>query len=522
MTGRTPLFSQVSRLLNEADRQNRPSPRLNRRQFLQRGSAAVAAGAALAALPASTLAKSQPRITIVGAGIAGLNAARELQRSGLTAAIYEGSERIGGRIWSGHDIMGPGLTTEIGGEFIDSGHKEMLALARGFGLPLIDVEAPSEQGLTKAFYFDGQMKTEAQVIEAFRPVAENIARDQRAVSFTDYTSYNQRALDLDNTPLSDYLVEVGATGFLRELLDVAYLTEYGGETDVQSALNLVFLIGTKTNQGFEEFGLSDQRYKVVGGNQRITNALASDVQAGGTPIHLGERLVAVREHRSAGAKTFICTFRSAGGGTHEVTTDILLLTVPFSVLRDIDLDVPLVPRVRRYIDECGYGTNSKLVLGFDRRYWRDSGRSGLFFTDLALQSGWDSSQLQPGTRGSLTIYTGGQQGIDAGAGSLQHQRNLALPQVEQLFPGAAANANDSAFRVIWPTYEWSKGSYTSFLPGQYTAFTGSATPTVIGDYPEPSGQLFFAGEHLSFDFQGYMEGGAVTGKEAARAIARVA
>lgn len=162
------------------------------------------------------------------------------------------------------------------------------------------------------------------------------------------------------------------------------------------------------------------------------------------------------------------------------------------------------------------------MLGFNRRYWRDSGFSGLFFTDLALQSGWDSSQLQPGDLASLTIFTGGNQGIAAGAGSLQSQRNAALPRVEQIFPGANANKNDRAFRFIWPTYEWSRGSYTSFTPGQYTAFTGSAQPTVIGDYPEPSGQLFFAGEHLNFDFQGYMEGGAVSGKEAARQIARVA
>ncbi|HRC62098.1 MAG TPA: FAD-dependent oxidoreductase [Dehalococcoidia bacterium] len=521
MTGHTPLFSQVSRLLNEADRRNREERGLSRRRFLKRGALSLGAAATVAALPSGVFAKSQPRITIVGAGIAGLSAANELQHAGLTATIYEGSNRIGGRMWSGHDIMGPGLTTEIGGEFIDSGHREMLAYARAFNLPLIDVESPSEQALVKAFYFDGQVKTAEQVIEAFRPVADVIARDQREVAFTDYTNYNQRALELDNTPLSDYLVQVGATGFLRELLDVAYLTEYGGETNVQSALNLVFLIGTKTNQGFEEFGVSDQRYKVVGGNQRITDALASQVQQGGSPIRLGERLVAVREQRGGGRKTFVCTFASAGG-THEVTTDILLLTTPFSVLRDIDLDVPLVPRVRHYIDECGYGTNSKLVLGFNRRYWRDSGFSGLFFTDLALQSGWDSSQLQPGDLASLTIFTGGNQGIAAGAGSLQSQRNAALPRVEQIFPGANANKNDRAFRFIWPTYEWSRGSYTSFTPGQYTAFTGSAQPTVIGDYPEPSGQLFFAGEHLNFDFQGYMEGGAVSGKEAARQIARVA
>lgn len=503
MTGRTPLFSSVSRLLNEADRRNRAETGISRRQFLKRGAAGIGVAATLAALPATALAKNQPKITIVGAGIAGLNAAWYLQRDGFASTIYEGSDRVGGRIWSAHNEMGHGLTTEVGAEFIDSGHKEMLRLVKRFDLDLLDVEAPSESGLTKTFYFDGQVKTEEQVVEAFRPVARVIAQDQKDVILDDYLHFNQRALELDNTPLSDYLVQVGATGFLRELLNVAYLTEYGGETNVQSALNLVFLIGTKTNHGFQEFGASDQRYKVAGGNDQITARIAADLDR---PVKLGHRLVAVDPDDDG----FVCTFET-GNGTKEVETDILLLTVPFSVLRDVDVTVPLPSVVRRYIDECGYGTNSKLVLGFDRRYWRDAGANGLFFTDLALQSGWDSSQLQSGQKGSLTIFTGGAQGIAVGNGSLSDQRDAAMPLINQIFPGANANKNNKAFRFVWPNYQWSKGSYTSFKPGQYTAFTGSAAPV---------GNLFFAGEHVSFDFQGYMEGGAVTGKEAARQIAQ--
>ncbi|MGE0228120.1 MAG: flavin monoamine oxidase family protein, partial [Dehalococcoidia bacterium] len=408
MTGKTPLLSNISRLIDEADRRNRLQDGLSRRHFLRRGTAALAAGAALAALPASTFpsaasASSQPKITIVGAGIAGLNAAWYLQRAGLNATVYEGSDRIGGRIWSGHDIMGPGLTTEIGGEFIDSGHKEMLRLTRRFDLDLIDVEAHSERDLIKTFHFGGASKTEDEVIEAFRPLAAVIAQDQQDVVLNDYTDYNERAFELDHTALSDYLTQIGATGFIRDLLDVAYLTEYGCETEQQSALNLVFLIGTKTNHGFQEFGASDQRCKVMGGNDRVTSAIANDLDR---PVRLGHRLVAVRPDGDG----FICTFETASG-VREVATDVLLLTLPFSVLRHIDLDVTVPTVVRRYIDECGYGTNSKLVIGFDRRYWRDAGKNGLFFTDLALQSGWDSSQLQPGHRGSLTVYTGGDQGV---------------------------------------------------------------------------------------------------------------
>jgi len=458
---------------------------------------------ALSSLPGKAFAASQPKITIVGAGIAGLNAAWYLQRSGLRSTVYEGSDRIGGRIWTARGVMGANLTTEIGGEFIDTGHKEMLRLANRFNLDLYDMEAPSEQGLNKGFYFNGQHKTEEQVIDAFKPVARRIREDQQNVEFEDFTSFNQLAFDIDHTPLSQYLVDVGATGFLRELLDVAYLTEYGLDTDEQTALNLVFLIGTRTNQGFQEFGASDQRYKIAGGNDQVTNAIANDLD--GCPIELGHKLIAIKSH----GQGFKLTFRKSGGGTKEVFTDILLLTLPFTLLREVDIDVDMPAVLGAFIDQCGYGTNSKVVVGFADRYWREDGWNGLYFTDLALQSGWDSTQLQPGQKGSLTVYTGGQEGLNAAQGSANHQRNLALARLEQTFPGAQANANGRVLRFTWPTYEWSKGSYTCFRPGQYTSFSGAALPV---------GNMFFAGEHTSFDFQGYMEGGAVSGKEAAKEI----
>ena len=66
--------------------------------------------------------KKQPEIAIIGAGITGLHAAYILKQAGITANVYEGSPRVGGRIASVPEMMGPGLWTEMGGEFIDSAH----------------------------------------------------------------------------------------------------------------------------------------------------------------------------------------------------------------------------------------------------------------------------------------------------------------------------------------------------------------------------------------------------------------
>src|SRR5688572_6651340 len=121
-----------------------------RRRFLRDSAIATAAvaGATLvggcsgpATAPAPTTG-GDARIAIVGGGMAGLNAAYKLRKVGLRAKIFEGSGRTGGRMFTAKDLLGDGLTTELGGEFIDSTHEEMLALMEEFGLEKLDTWAP--------------------------------------------------------------------------------------------------------------------------------------------------------------------------------------------------------------------------------------------------------------------------------------------------------------------------------------------------------------------------------------------
>jgi monoamine oxidase len=263
------------------------------------------------------------------------------------------------------------------------------------------------------------------------------------------------------------------------------------------------LIDTQLNDGFEIFGESDERYKVRGGNQQITDRLA---QMMASQIHREHRLVAIRE----GTRGYRLTFERAGGGQVEVQADFVLLTLPFTLLREVDIQVALPPVKRRAIDELGYGTNAKLILGFARRFWRDQGWNGDFFTDEPFQSGWDSSRLQVGSAGSLTLFLGGTPGVQVGQGTPHSQAAAFLPGVERLFPGATTHYTGNAVRFHWPSYPYAKGSYSCWKVGQYTSIAGAEF--------EPVGRLFFAGEHTSIDYQGYMNGGAETGRRAARLI----
>lgn len=479
----------------------------SRRRFLQAAGVAAAATAASRApawaLPPLNRHGAKPRIAIVGGGMAGLNAAYRLQRHGFDATIYEAAQRTGGRMFSAGGLLGEGLTTELGGEFIDSIHKDMLALADEFALTLLDDQAESEQGLIPdGYYFNGRFFSEEAVVEAFRPVARRIQHDLREAGFINFRDSTPAGRQLDRTSIAEYLDQIGAEGFLKELLDVAYVTEYGLESAEQSSLNLVYLIGTDTSNGFDVFGDSDERYRVLGGNQQIVDRLAGILA---DRIRLGHRLIALSENGRTPRLTF-----DTDGGPIDVDADFVLLTLPFTLLRDVDISFELPRWKRRAIDELGYGTNAKLLIGFQSRIWRDLGYQGRLFSDESYQNIWDNSTGQPTVEGGLTIFTGGRRGVEIGEGSIDKQVDTVMPAIEAAFPGASAARNGRAGRFHWPTYPFTKGSYSCWTVGQVS--------TIAGAEIEPVGRLYFAGEHCSYNFQGYMNGAAETGRKAARAI----
>ena len=518
---RTVTFSWIRRWLCLADLANRPGApsaeelvgrsweaSVSRREFLRAaGGAALVATAGELLRPLEVLAGPQaPRVAIVGAGIAGLSAGYSLRRAGIRPQIYEASTRTGGRIFSVRDAVVPGLVTEFGGEFIDSGHGEMLRFARLFGLRLIDLKEGGEARLRPTFYFDGRRISEAEVVRAFQPIARRIRQDQDAVGdVVTYRHHTPRARELDRISISEYLDRIGASGWVKELLEVAYVGEYGLEAGEQSALNLVLLIGTDPTPTFEVYGDSDERYSVRGGNQQIPNRLAQLLEPS---LYLGHRLVALRQRGSG----YRLAFERRGAGTVEVDADFVILTVPFTILRELELQVDLPPVKRRAIRELGYGTNSKLILGFQERVWRKAGSSGELFTDLPWQSGWDSSRGRPGKAGTYTVFLGGRAGVEVGEGLAQEQAEKVLPDLERIFPGVRAAATGRVARWHWPSDPFVRGSYACWKVGQYTSIAGAEF--------EPVGRLLFAGEHTSLEHQGYMNGAAETGRRAAQIVRR--
>lgn len=526
---KTPLFATLRKALQmalaankaqtDADEviQRADEARMTRRKFLENTGKTLAVGAVASltgeGLLTQSLFKKPARIVIVGAGMAGLSALHTLRKANKDAVVYESSGRTGGRIFTVQEAMGPGTWTEFGGEFIDSNHADMWALAsdktlREQPLEMIDYAQTSENALTKeAFFFEGKHHTLAQLVEQFRLFADRIAAD--AAKLPDDISYKTKdpiVRNLDHLSLSEYLEKIGATGWVKRFIEVSYESEYGLSPQVQSAINLIWLISTDTEGGkFELFGESDERYKIKGGNQSITDALATKYAS---HIQLNRSLISLRQKGHLYELTF-------SGMKDPVTADFVILTIPFTRLRQIDLQIKKMPELKmRSIRELGYGTNAKLMMGMKTHYWRDQGYQALCYADNGIPNGWDNAQLQTPVdqTAGFSILFGGPSGIELGQGTPAQQRDIYLPKLEQIFPGAVAQHNGQLARMHWPTQPHTLCSYICYTTGQYTGIGGAEQM--------PVGRVFFAGEHCGGEFGGFMNGAAKSGREAAEAVLR--
>ncbi|MBN8549034.1 MAG: FAD-dependent oxidoreductase [Deltaproteobacteria bacterium] len=511
-SARTPLFATLRAALQEVALPLERQQELERRRYSRREALKLLGASGVALGLSTTLSAchkrvhqsetSGPRIAIVGAGIGGLNTAHHLKKAGLDATIYEAALRPGGRCHSTIDLLGPGLVTELGGEFLDSTHLDMLSLAKEFKLEVYDVKGPGEEKYIEAYSFGERLYSNESILEAFRPAAARIAQD--AAVFATWTDVpSPQVLDLDRTSLSEYLERIGVQGWLKDLIRVAYVTEYGIDADQQSALNLICLISTDTqDQEFDLYGSSDERYKIRGGNQRIPNALAQKYQ---DHIRYGHLLESIAERNGRYRLTF-----QREGSVAEVDADIVVVAIPFTLLRSVNLPDSFPPQKLQVIRELGYGMNSKMLMGFNSRPWRDLGYSGSFFSGTPYQSGWDNSRAQHCESGGMTIFLGGKTCTDSAAIDAADYAKKSLPWVGRLFSKCDLEFNGKTGKFYWPGYPFSHGSYSVYKTGQWTSFAGQERT--------PVGNIFFAGEHCSEDFQGFMNGAAESGRFAARDI----
>jgi len=522
---RHPLFRKIkkiaSKIIVESSRdlsENEQNGLLSRREFLAGAVTLTTAARPLSAIekliPASASLAQGSRVAIVGAGLSGLVVSHRLTQAGIAHQIFEANNRLGGRIITQRNFNSDGMFCELGGELIDSSQRSIIELCRDLNVPLEDF-TESDAGFGKIYFSQGKIRTKDEVQTAAKPLLKLMLNDMSFMRVngkygtpTYKNKIGSKVEALDRMSLVEYLQTKKSTvdSWLLDLVQEAYESEFGVAAEQQSALNLLVLFEEDPNQTFKMYGASDESKRVVGGNSNLIEALEKKVSKKSN-LNLAHALVKISDK----GQRFELTFKSFGK-TKIVNVDRVIMTVPFSVLRDVEgIDkLELSPTKKKSIAELGYGTDSKLMIGFKEKFWRKQNGQippscGTIFGDFRTQCFWETSRLQKGSHGILTSLFGGEKGLNPRPNILE----ATLDDLEKIYPGASSKVDGNKSYMQWPIIEYAKGSYSTPKVGQYTTLIGAA-----GE-PELAGRMLFAGEHCSVQKQGYMDGAVESGNRAA-------
>lgn len=520
---------------------NLPTEELDKQQYgagvTRRGFiAGLGAVGMMPMMPKWSRASVPPRIAIIGGGIAGLSCALALHDRGVQATIYEASYRVGGRMFSKTDYWNEGQISEWCGELIDSNHKTMHRLAGRFNLPMDDLLAAEPDNAEELYFFDGYYTYEEAKAD-FAGIYNVVKNDLQAAGYpTRYDAYTEEGRNLDRMSIYDWIqtrIPGGHASRLGQMLDVAYNIEYGAETSDQSALNLLYLLAYQPNSSnnansFSVFGVSDERYHIRGGNQRLPEAIRNHLGDGW--FQFGAELNRISRLND---QTYQLRFRpTQGGPAFEANYDYVVMAIPFAVLRDINYDNAGFDELKDIaIQQLGRGRNGKLQLQFTDRLWRQQPASpnkisnGSTYSDTGYQCSWEVTRAQAGSNGILNLYSGGNVtesmntrvpfATDSNA-LAQLDATTGLMQLDAAFGDSVdmpASWTGKVTQSVPHKSPFFKASYSYYRVGQYTTFGGHEGAT--------QGGVLFCGEHTSQDFQGFMEGGASEGERAAKELLQI-
>jgi monoamine oxidase len=241
-------------------------------------------------------------------------------------------------------------------------------------------------------------------------------------------------------------------------------------------------------------------YRIEGGNDRLSAALAADL---GERVKLGAEVIAVSQ-RGKNVRISVKSARVVS----QATADYVVFAVPATLLRRIPITPALPARQHEAIAKLRYGRGTKTLLQFSRRFWRAVGRRRAFGSALPFGAVWDGTEEQTGRAGILSLHAGGSasdatRAITAaeGVAGLAARLDWLGSKNAQLIVG---------HQTTWESDVWARGGYAFFDP--------SYEPSLRDWLARPAGRLFFAGEHTSIKWQGYMNGAIESGRRAAAEI----
>ena len=492
-----------------------------RREFLRRLMAMTGAAAASSALPALAAipdAGKPLHVIVVGAGLAGLVAAYELEQRGHRVTILEADQRhVGGRVRTLR--LADGLYGEAGAMRIPTRHELTRHYIKAFDVPL----RPFVHSNPQAYAFlRGERQRRADVAKlghlyalkdnergkspddffdmsigrALKSLTDADNKDLSAITPTTATirAFDQQSLQqlAEQAGLSDEAIEFLATSSGSEALMLSAATE-----TLREELLEVW------SQGFDE---------VIGGTDRLPTAFVARLRA---KPRMG--CVVITLTQSADKQRAGAIYRE-GGVRKQVEGDFLLCTLPCPVLSRIEVQPEMSGPKWRAIRQLNYDSSTKVLAVARRRFWEtdDGIYGGGSFTDLPVATAYypsdnaqaKSEKVSRGPGVMLASYSWGQAArrlasLDHSARADVVLRHLSRVHPQLREPGIVRETRSWS----WDNHALSGGAFAWFMPGQHTS--------LYADLIKPEGRIHFAGEHASLTHT-WMQGALASGLRATR------
>jgi monoamine oxidase len=444
------------------------------------------------------------RVVIVGAGMAGLVAAYELQRAGHDPIVLEAQSRIGGRVLTLREPFAPGLYAEAGAMRIPRSHALTLAYVDAFGL----TTRPFTMNNPRAYIHVGGRRLRA----------EDTERDPDALGFE--MAAHERGQPIGRLwaealrPITSALEAQGQSAWpdiverydeysVREFLEASRWSEGAIE-----AFGLLFNYEALMNSSFlellrEEVGeYYTNLLQIEGGADRLPHALYREIAP---RVRLGAKMVAVDQTPDS----VIVHYQTLAGRAQQ-RADYAIITVPFSVLRHIEVLKPFSRAKQRAIRQLRYDASAKIFIQCRRRFWEDDDGivGGGTVTDLPVRNVYYPEHGRETGRGVLLAsYTWSEDAQRWGSLSPSDRIAQALENVAVIHP-QIADCFEAGASKMWHDDEFAGGAFALFDPGQQTLLHEH----IIA----PEGRIHFAGEHASLAhawIQGAIESGLRAAKE---------
>ena len=438
-------------------------------------------------------------VIVVGAGIAGLAAARALVRAGRSVTVLEARDRVGGRTLS--EPQG-GQTVDLGGQWMGDKHQRLRALATELGVESFPQFAHGKKVIDRG---DGKLRTFAGFlpkIGVFSLIKLSVAlgkleRLAQKIPLDDpMRAEGARAMDAQS--FADYLDQHVRTRRARDMLALATQMIFAAEPRELSLL--YFLLYARAGEGIQrlceiEGGAQERRFTT--GAQSLCLRLAEQVGA----IQLSHPVRAVAQDAQG------VTVHTARGSFHARRA---ILALPPAMLGKIEI-APDLSTARTLIHtQMPMGSVVKCIVSYDRPFWRDAGYSGEAFSTSGLVRATFDDCSPTGDHAALVAFVVGDRARELSKVPQEERRKLILAELGRLH-GAKAHRPLEYTDKDWLADEWSGGCYVGLAPPNFLSQTATALRA-------PHGLVHFAGTETATHHIGYLEGALESAERVTREV----